>query len=470
MLLNVGILWFGIIRADSSTNYTAVYENDLQYGAYLKSSMAQMMSCSDIDGVIAGYFNDLSTVVSDLYKLDITLPLQRGKKVFSYVAETPEYHMKQNHRLPLYQSRHPLTLTLHYHSGDCSTPHAPGALIELNVNHLVHRRSQTYLTIPDGCLLYLVKVDLIRREADPYTWKQLHYSHRNYRPPEFRGLASDQIHNVDRYQFMTLMKDFPAIDLQEYNDTHATFAWTDTSASYVIPQNCHFPLFDHQLHPSNFDQDILQMTVEGRSIAKCHMENIHMPSWSVQAETDTIPQIKVDKCARKSVTINTFPDCQLLVLGISRTISFSSDKVLQRQMRYGMNEDVFQDTFMIVTRNQINSRATWHTYIETLEDFPNLAFERYLFEYAVFRNPSVSWYTVPSGLYLVVHTAQENNRGDIVRMSFRRTSDDCQIQLYLKANGERRELPSKSRAFSVTRRDESVVNVVVDRRKFNAIS
>ena len=71
------------------------------------------------------------------------------------------------------------------------------------------------LTIPDGCVLYLSKIERWIPVSDT---DQVMYSDLNNRPAELHGLESEEIFNLENVNFITKL-------LHQLEETHATFVW-----------------------------------------------------------------------------------------------------------------------------------------------------------------------------------------------------------------------------------------------------
>lgn len=182
----IAIMLLQIVAALASTNsdktsFTAIYEADQRFSPYLNSDWGLVMA-ADMNEVIADFFNDLSTTIFDLYKLDINLSLLRKEHSvkFEYKPETPTYRLKQNSDLLLYPTPTTggLSLTLQRRSGDCSGLRLVQKLkdtwasfegsdikmgrtedlVALKIGGIMNPIRQGYLRVPSGCLLYLMSV------------------------------------------------------------------------------------------------------------------------------------------------------------------------------------------------------------------------------------------------------------------------------------------------------------------------
>lgn len=485
------------VNALASTNFTERYEKDPRFSAYLTAQKIY----PDMNEVIADFFNDLSTTVSDLYALDITLSFQQeNNDFFLYKPETPTYHFKSNIDLLLSPPRQRLHLTLQHHSGDCSGVRlvfkrqssftssffsGSGIAMERTDDIIIlkisgdathvfripqHRRSHrrviklnywSYLRIPMDCVLYLVDVKKFKKHPS----NQLRYSRLNNRPPELHGLKSNHIHNLETFNFVTSVEELEYMKLGDYNDTHALFQ-SIPQPSFGIPQNSIFSLYDPQRHRLSFDCDSFQMTLETLNEEKCRFEDEHFAGFSISTISDTIRQIRVDKhLLDHSISLQAHPDCRLRILTYSRMVSFASDSVFQKQMRYGMTRKAMETTFLTMVSESIQSPAIiMYRYVEMLSDLPNLFFQIYTFGYAVFRT-SLRFYIVPSGLSLVVHTAQENTRRDSVRLTFS-IAENCEIELHHKTP-DGREKTFSEKGFHVEHYEERVTKLIVHRHLLN---
>lgn len=260
--------------------------------------------------------------------------------------------------------------------------------------------------------------------------------------------------------------------LQEYNDTHATFQWWSKPGStpYVIPENVIFPLNSSGRGHSTFPHGSgLELTLKTQNDeAKCRWEDDNSDRVSISTISDKLVQVTLNTDMRMLPTIN--PGCRLRVVKTSRTISLSSDPILQKQMRHGMNNEAMGKTYYYTAgyRKSIESPITKYRYIETLADIPTLRLQKYnFFGYAVFRKSLKPSYIVPSGWPLIVHVAQDFTRRDSVRLTFS-SAEGCGIELYYTTpDGEPKLLQSTTKGFYFERREEEVVKIVVNRRLLN---
>ena len=63
-----------------STHFTAVYENESNFQTYLTSSFGQN-AISDTTELIADYLDDLTTLVLNIYDVDLPLWLEKPGKI-----------------------------------------------------------------------------------------------------------------------------------------------------------------------------------------------------------------------------------------------------------------------------------------------------------------------------------------------------------------------------------------------------
>lgn len=471
------------VYGQTGRNYTAMYVNDPQFSTYLNSDLGQTMG-ADMDREIAGYFHDLSTTVSDLYDLDIILPLKRfdlADAVFLYEhqAENPQYHLRQNYAQPLgtvvdshYLGRSLLNPTVTFGSmklffqlrsaeecsdlrivvGDGSEAienhfvymSVADDQVELQINSFQMRDNfeigdSFSLEIPDGCLVSLTSVE---RKLYTAQHKQLLYSHRNNRRPELRGLESNRIDNFDEFNFFTSMTDFVWVPLEEYNDTDAKFVWRPElyPNPYVIPQN-----FTLTLHHARTPwvtlrgHNVAVMTLQSQNGEACLPGDENSPGYSIRRIDPRTSEVMFDKSLlHEPLSLQTYPDCELVIVKISRAISLSSNPILQKQMRHGMTPNIFRQSHITLAGDYIGSPVVWNQYVETLEDFPSLPLKSAskFGSPTVFCNTMEDRYVVPKAFPLVLHTAVESRRIDFVTFTFRKSSPDCQIVLYKRLHGE----------------------------------
>lgn len=448
-----------------------------EYSSYLQSTFGQTL-VSDANDQIAQYYNDLSTTVTALSDLDIALSFTHGifdQAVFRYGPETPVYHIQQNLALPLYTSamktdRGTTKLTFESHSDACANVRVLRQLkndkmlysgnyirMEISNNDRIElafspskirtgfRSSiQFFLDVPADCVLYLSEAT----RAIPYDQqKQLKYSRRNNRPPELRGLASNDVYNLDPYTFVTSMNDLNPMhaQLEEYNETHAVFVW-EPRTTYMIPPRITLGMYGY-ISPMSFREDTAVITV--RPIDQTRNFEMHFDR-------------------REAANYQRpFPGTQLELLKIVRTIAF--DPILTRQMKHGMTAEAFGCTRLCLLTDELETPVTNFRYIETLSNFPLLHFQAYEFQYAVFSNSSVTGFVVPRDFPLKIHSAVKNTgRRDVVRLTFVK-SENCKIELYQIRDGKRRSVRWTPNAFYFTEIPvQRIVKVVFQRHFLNS--
>ena len=383
-----------------STNFTEVYENESNFQAYLTSSFGQN-AISDTTEIIADYLNDLTTLVLNIYGLDLTLSFQRHHSsrrasIFAYKPKVPIYHMKQNFKHVLHypglSGSGKLKLTFQRRAGDCAggvqvfkrigvsvrtinLDTSGDGIIKLVVDRDIQGAILT-MDVPDNCTLYLTKV---ARSVVVEHRNQVRYSHRNNRPAELRGLFSTTIQNLDRYIFVTSARRLKWGVLENYNDTHAEFVWTPKSTT-VIPEAKVFNAFELQRH-LRFDQDTVVMKFYRPDRPKCH----RMPSLARSSfeEIDARRHIQLSfekhllQANGRNLSFRTLRNCELKFVSISRTISINSDQILRKIIRYGMTQELMKETRLRVGLDIFDfplSRREYR-YIETPSELPPLPFK-----------------------------------------------------------------------------------------------
>lgn len=221
------------------------------YDKYLATSLAKTLP-EDVEILIQEFHQELEHLISDLSQFNtIVLPFRDSVAdvaKFIYFAETPMYHLKRNHRLPLfpvpYINEKLVRFTFKHISGDCTAldimgerrswmqfmenPSIPNGLslkrdattgIHLEINRRLMRRNaelfvKFYLHVPKNCILYITAIERhVVITGNKALRRQLKYSTLEDRPAELIGLISATIHNLDDRRFILESADFPALTL-----------------------------------------------------------------------------------------------------------------------------------------------------------------------------------------------------------------------------------------------------------------
>ena len=361
------------------------------YANYRDSLFYDNMA-DDINGVISGYYDDLTKILSDLKQLEhLVLPFQRFERntgIFEYQA-TPlsAYHLKQNYYLRLFpQSSLDFSclnaFTFTAARGDCSAvslyqndyemhPFDPtegldlvidGDKIQLKIVQyaLLESGASIFLFVPDNCVLHLTRVHRHQFVMARNTWK---YSRQNNRPVELIGLRSNVIHNISPFNYITSLDDLPSSSFSivsyRYVDLIAEFKLNlfDDDQPYVVPQNTslEFVPLDGQLN-----QDTTRIVFRVSDLEKCR---------DLLQDPDTeLFDLTVDMSTQSSPLILTPPDCELHVVEAIRTQKLRRHSNVDKLLRYG-------DAWVHgAGPSAIQSLATRIAFIETVSDFPELTF------------------------------------------------------------------------------------------------
>ena len=197
------------------------------------------------------------------------MPFQRiehDQAVFVYEPEHPIYHLKQGSSLSLQpeiatQVRSSMKLRFSNYE-ECSDMQIStaqpahrsvgGTFVQMSNGGLelkVDRHqfpdlppADFSLAIPDGCVLYLSKIERWIPVSDT---DQVMHSDLNNRPAELHGLESEEIFNLEKVSFFTKLDDRFTLDLHQLEETHATFvSELGERAQLFLPQNFNFVIFD----------------------------------------------------------------------------------------------------------------------------------------------------------------------------------------------------------------------------------
>lgn len=408
-----------------------------------------------------------------------------------YEPEIPMYHLKQNSRQILYHpdlnSEGKLILTFRkldhcyiriLRSGE---PLADGAIIlrkadthqiEVTVDHDLLEDSWITMQVPDNCVLYLTKAERIfSLGANDAT--QVRYSHRNNKPAELRDLASTGLYNVARYRFVTLASQLKFGTLESYNDTHAEFIWRPESIM-VIPQNSAFTCYITTPLMRFREQDVVVMTMERLGGPDCQTRLPNAPDASFKEIDARRFELSFERHllqqAGLDFVLQTWPNCELKVIRVSRTIALQSDPALQQQFRHGMTPDRMKRTRLGLGVDNVRSPVTRFNFIEALDGLPLLHFERDDFFYRVFRKSVAGFkYKVPKDFYFLLHTVVDpsRTRRDVVGLTFNDPSGKCRIKFYQSRNGQRQRVFDTSRGVLIQPL-KSRLKVVFRRNVLNA--
>lgn len=329
---------------------------DVHFQEYQDTSFAKQM-IPDVEFIIEDYFQQLSTLVTGLYELDMPLPfhsIQDTEGVFLYQTEEPVLHFKRNASFSLVQknekwtSRDTIQLRL-VSSGDCSelkleTSAPPGLItieiwedeIEISIRRMGLKQQPQFLSIPENCYLFVRQIVRSIVLFEP-TRTQVQYSYRNNATPWLSDLYSRDLQNLDRFSFITSTNDFPRLNwIKNINSNTAVYELKDTDKIYMIPQDFGFILYDEG-EKQRFRYDTV--TFIARASIECHISHYHGSGVSIRvldSETVQVTYLRhilyplvVENSA--AVFLQSEPGCQLQILEISRTIQVQNDESLPQK-------------------------------------------------------------------------------------------------------------------------------------------
>lgn len=370
-----------------------VMSQDINYDAYLATRFNQAM-IPDVADVIQDFYNDLKTSVSDLYALDLVLPLDRVEEglgffdmsVFIYEAPVDErYHLKRDYSLPLQSIvDRQMVLTLEPHpDADCSTLHLSETFesIELSFETTIQliltaESLSNSLVIPDTCLMCLTRVERTQQRTR-YQVDQLRFSHRNNRRPELIGLASTEIQNWNRFIYLETILSIDSLPLTSYTDTSADFEFIpDEDTTFAVPQASSLVLFEPELRNPNWDEYTVKMQFGRPNDPKCRVARNYRPGISfTELDYGNAFQVEYEiHTLSEPFSLDVLPDCELKLLSAAATITFASHLPTRNRFRCNMTPEIAEETFLSLSYGPrgLQTPMSKTGCLERLSDFPKL--------------------------------------------------------------------------------------------------
>lgn len=342
---------------------------------------------------IAGFYSDLITVLEDFRDFEEVLTFDRTA-VFRYQPPTPVYHLKQKHVFAL-PKQVDLMLTQAY--GDCNRVELSGdAEMQRNEGQIVITAATggSTMYVPDNCALYVARIDKHCR-VGYNTRQQLKFSSKL---ATLKGLYSNQILNLNKYDYLTSIQQGSELILQSYADGMAIFK---TDVELVIPQNFRLLLY-RNTRPMAFDSDRIKIVARPSNCPPFQQQR----GFSVKERRDGKLEFHLDKAqATRNVYVKTPDGCELFVRKIYRYVGLPPSP-LRKAIRYGFPRHEVLPTIKLGTDTLLGNFG-WKNYVDTLGDLPALRFASYHRGKAKFQMTGLALHIVPAHALFHLHTVQE---------------------------------------------------------------